>query len=494
VRIGWILIAVALAGAPTRVRAGTADWTEVFAAERDTVVFMGSDGALLRAPFSLAARETLWTPTRGRHAVRVRVSPDGTRVAWIARGYDSDTSEVWVHGPRGTALRLRYFALKARQFGYVHSEPDVPSIEDTGIRGGRLIQAGPLLRRHASNTLEWTADSRSVVLGYDGGVAALPADHGAGLAVASACPVSLEALAPSPIFLLDAIVPRRTSPGPGSDSQERPTEEGTLESNSPSIDQFSLEHIGVIDLDRNVPTRAHLLLYPGRDRWRVFTASDLARSELITASPGTVWWAVQSTIRAIGVDDPGPTDVVRASRRIAWIGFDASRRSLLWIVGRQAWRKPEDGGPECLVLATGSPIRAAFASRTSRSVAIVTKDSLLVWDPADDEVRSFRLAGRLPCALFEGPGARLIVASGCGPRGRPRLARVDGTTRRLVEIETPRLKGGRLDAVGQGRWVLLYDPAPRPPRTLYAFDVSRGTWVLVENPGVAGWEPLARTE
>ena len=84
-RPGWVVLALAVVLA-VPAPAGAARWGEVFAADTDTVVFIGADGALLRSSFDLAAPETLWTPPPGQDLVRVRVSPDGRRVAWLARG------------------------------------------------------------------------------------------------------------------------------------------------------------------------------------------------------------------------------------------------------------------------------------------------------------------------------------------------------------------------------------------------------------------------
>ena len=74
-RSAWraLALAVAVLSAPARLEA--AAWSEVFAADTDTMVFIGADGTLLRAPFSLATRETLWTPPPGQGLLRVRVSP-----------------------------------------------------------------------------------------------------------------------------------------------------------------------------------------------------------------------------------------------------------------------------------------------------------------------------------------------------------------------------------------------------------------------------------
>jgi len=170
-----LVISTALALA-LALPARAATWSEVFSTVPDTMVFLGADGSLLRAPFSLATRETLWSPADGQRLVRIRVSPDGRRVAWLTRAHDHDATLLWVDKPGGGVPRMRYFAFEAQRYGQVHSEAAIPTIEDQGSRGGRLIQPGALMRRVPSNTIEWTPDSRAVVFGYDDGIAAVPAD------------------------------------------------------------------------------------------------------------------------------------------------------------------------------------------------------------------------------------------------------------------------------------------------------------------------------
>ena len=59
-----------------------------------------------------------------------------------------------------------------------------------------------------------------------------------------------------------------------------------------------------------------------------------------------------------------------------------------------------------------------------------------------------------------------------------------------MAIGVPRVKGGVFLPVSKGARILLYDPAPRPPAVLNVLDVRTGAWTAVENPGIAGWEPL----
>jgi hypothetical protein len=469
--------------------ARAATWTEVFSTVSDTVVFLGADGSLLRAPFSLATRETLWAPAGGQRLVRIRVSPDGRRVAWLSRAHDRDTTRLWVDGPRGGVPRTRYFAFEAQRYGQVHSEAAIPTIEDRDSRGGRLIRPGALMRRAASNTLEWTPDSRAVVIGYDDGIAAVPADEGGAFVVSRTFAVGLEALDPAPIYLVEAIVLReRLKSMPPPVSGTHPSEDAAiLEDGVPIYNALALGRNDALESRAAYPGR--YLLYPMAGRWRVFAAGGLSSSRLRAASPGTVWWAVGPAIHAIRTHDPNPTVEVRASDKVVWLGYEEGRRALAWASGREVFRRPEDGGETTTVLRTGTPIRAAFSSRTGSRVWLVTDDSLLVWRHLRDEAPGVALGGLKPSALFETPGTALVQTGG-GRGDSPGLARPEFATGTLVPLEVPRVKSGMFVGVPGNTRLLLFDSGPKPPATLQVLDVVTGRWEVVANPGIAGWEPL----
>jgi hypothetical protein len=489
-RLAWVMLVLAVSAAWAPTRAGAAAWSEVFAAESDTVVFFGADGLLLRAPFSLATRETLWAPTGGQHLVRVRVSPDGRRVAWLTRAHDRDTTRLWVDGAGSGGPRMRYFALLSGDYGRVHAEPGVPTTEDLETRGARLVQPGPLMRRSVCNSLEWTPDSRAVVFGYDGGIAAVPVDGGEGFGVTRALAVGLEALEPTPIFLVDAIVLREKSiyfrpEGRGVHPSEMAV---PLEDGRPILDALELAHPDVL-VSRG-PSSATYLLYPMAHRWRVFPASDLGPERLWAASPGTLWWAVGGAIRAIRTHDPTPTNEVQVVGAVAWLGYDETHRAVAWAAGRDVARRPEDGGATESVLRASQPIGAALASRTGSRVGFVAGDSLLVWSPASGSVARLAFAGGKPVALFEGPDGEVLVATQAS-RGLPLgLARADLATGRLEPLAVPQVKGGVFLPLSKGARILLCNPASKPPAVLNVFDVRTGKWTAVDNPGLAGWEPL----
>ena len=482
-----LVISTALALA---LPARAATWSEVFSAVPDTVVFLGADGSLLRAPFGLATRETLWSPAGGQRLVRIRVSPDGWRVAWLTRAHDHDTTRLWVDGPGSGVPRMRYFAFQAQRYGQVHSEAAIPTAEDRDSRGGRLIRPGALMRRAASNTLEWTPDSRAVVIGYDDGIAAVPADGGGGFVVSKAFAVGLEALDPAPIYLVDAIVLReRLKPMPQQASGMHPSEApATLENGVPLYTTFELGHVDVLESRAAYPGR--YLLYPMAGRWRVFTAGGLSSSRLRAASPGTVWWAVGPSIHAIRTHDPNPTVEVRSPGTVVWLGYDDGHRALVWVAGSEVLRRPEDGGDASTILRTGAPIRRALPSRTGHRVGFTTGDSLVVWDPFDDSAWRVALDGLKPVALFETPAGEVLVQTEGGRGAPPGLARADFAAGRCVTLEVPPVKSGRFVATPGGTHLLFFDPAPKPPATLQVLDLATGRWEAVANPGIAGWEPL----
>lgn len=468
-RRAWTIGAVALACWATQARAAPASW-EVFAGVRDTVVFFTADGAVIRAPFDLASSDTLWTPAPHRHLVRLSVSPDGSRIAWISRGFDADTTRLWVSGPDGTKLRLRYFALQPRLHDYAYSEPDVPTTQDVGVRGARFVQPSTRMRRHACNTLAWSSDSRTVVVGYDGGIAKMPADRGPGSALEELSPVRLEALHPSPMFLVDAILLRDTS---------RPR----------APEQFDLEHVLNMNELKNAPSRAAYVLTTTPGGWHAYPFQGFTQRSIHAAGERTVWWADGRTVRAARAGDPEATVELTAADWIEWLGYDAARQALLWISEHQVGRKPVTGSDAGLIMESAAPIRSVLASENGRRIGIVSEDSLLVWNPADDSIAQLARADTEPCALFEGPGDSLYVALDCR-RHAPRLARADLAAGRLVPIETPKVRGGVFHAIAGGAWILLYDPRPKGVRSIEAYDTTTGAWREVANPGVTGWEPL----
>jgi hypothetical protein len=498
----WIL--VGLLALPQPARAKAVKWSTAFSGVRDTVVFMMDRETLVRAPFDLGRPETLWTAPRGEHIVRLVASPDRTRIAWLSRSFAKDTTRLWVWDSTGAMLRMRFFAFDPQPFGYQFSVPGVPTLTDEPELGGRLVRATWWMRESVGNALAWTPDSRMVVCATKRGLTSVAVSGERQVDVFRLPPLCLEALYPSPMFLVDAlrmrpmtsevrgaqgrIEPTQTPSGLPSDLRRRSRlTDGTLETELWFKDRFERWSKDRIE-------RISALLVPSAHGWRVFQAHQLASGRVRTASESSVWWASGRTICAIRAYAPDTTEEFETPDEIAWLHFDPVARNLVWVAGRWVGRVPEGAAVGDTVLTSSDPIRRALAAPRTRTVAFVTHDSLLVWDPVTDRVHRFACGGLDPISICDGPDGQLIVGAETGIHLPPTLARADKLTNRLVGIETPAITGGTLQVVGNCEWILLFAAKSRRPRTLQAYDVHRGTWVLVENPGVRGWERLGLME
>ena len=143
-RLGLLLIAMCALAAPARA----VSWSQAFADEPDTVCFLASNGELWRAPFSLGAREVVWTPGRDERIARVRVSPDGRHVAWISRAGDEDTTRLFIDGG---PPRTRYFSVIPARFHMLHFEAGIPTTEDRSFEGARFLVPAVSMRRQSAN-------------------------------------------------------------------------------------------------------------------------------------------------------------------------------------------------------------------------------------------------------------------------------------------------------------------------------------------------------
>ena len=153
------------------------------------------------------------------------------------------------------------------------------------------------------------------------------------------------------------------------------------------------------------------------------------------------------------------------------------------------WGKIPKAEVRAIAVAAQADPRTVLRSRTGDRIALSLRDSVLVWDPGTDEVHGFRSNKLEPCKLFESRHGEIVFQVECRP-GLRQLARADTITRRLTAIETPNLREGVFQPAAGGDHVLLFDPGPKPPRTLHAYDVARDRWRKVENPGISAWEPL----
>jgi hypothetical protein len=472
----WSLAVLALLLGVTSARA--ASWHDVFAADSDTVVFLGAHGELWKAPFHLATRETLWTPREGEHLARVRVSPDGRGVAWVTRGTEADTTRLWVAADGRVRDPIRYFSLQPSRFDRLHVETAMPTIEDSDIHGARFLKPNALTRRVSSTTVEWTPDSRAVVFGFDDGIAAAPVDSGKAFEVSRALAVELHLLDPAPIYLVDAVVLR------GREQIDTPAASGQ------SGGQEAPPRPGAIRRGARAEQGSYLL-YPLPHRWRVFDAGGFNSSKPWAASEGTVWWADGRSIRAIRTSDPRPTEEAHSSFSVPWLGFLSVTRELAWASGHDLHVRPESGGRDTTVATLPGSIKAVLRSATGDQLGLVGEQRMTLWDPIGRHALTVDLGGRNVTGLFVAPGGALFVTLAGARDHIAQLARVNAGTGALEPVTTPPIKGGLFAAASGGARILLFDPGPQAPATLHVYDVASGTWTDVENPGLSGWEPLA---
>ena len=284
-RLGsWLALLAALAaargaaGAERRPAPAGASWEQVFATVGDTVYFLGADGALWRGPFALAARETLWAPHDQEHIVRLRVSPDGRRVALLTRRAEEDTTWIWSGGPEPPRRRGLFASLVPYRWSQLHFEPILPTIADRGVRGARLLRVGAQKWGRSCNTLDWIGDGRGFVFGYNDGIGFAAADTGSALQVSPALPMDVMVLDPSPLVLVNAIVLRSG------------VRQGAIHSTPQEVPPQGMTSMNESLLNPTLQGVAWYLLYPGYDRWRAFPAGSLTSDRAWTASESSVWW------------------------------------------------------------------------------------------------------------------------------------------------------------------------------------------------------------
>jgi hypothetical protein len=480
------IVAAWLAFAAARAPADPAPWSSAFAADTDTVVFYAADGGLVRAPFNLAAPDTLWAPRAGEHVVRARVSPDGRGVAWITRAAGQDSASLWAVRDSVPRRIARFMPVDPMAYSMLHHEAVLPSVEEIGVRGGRFVQPDDRMHQPASYTLEWTPDGRAVMFGHASGLSAAAANAGPTFPVSNALALSITALHPSPVLAFRAIALR--SEVHEIDVRGEPAtpvvQHADPSLNAPEFTYLDPGHGRAARSGR--PQQAGYLLYPLPHRWRFFPGEGLDPAESWTASRAAVWWISAGRIHGVRSDDPRDRVLTPTGRSATWLGYDAAREALLFVAGGVLQSMPESGGAARPLMAVHGLTRAAFASAGDRYVAIVG-DSLGVWDTARAAATLLALGGLSPVALFEASDGALIAVT--RTRGAsPGLARVDLASRRLVPVTTPALRNGVVAASPGRGYLLLYDPIPRGTVPVQAYDVAADRWTEVANPGIIGWD------
>ncbi len=471
---GWVMILALLGAADSRAE----PWSTVFAGEPDSAFFLFGDGTLVRAPFSLRTADTLWRCPEGQHVVRMLGSPSGARLAFTSRGIEADTTRLWIASPQGVELRLRFFSLQARRHGQQYSEISWLTSADETASGARLLS--PTFRPHgpSANALAWTPDGGSLYVGFDGGIAGVTAGRRGVSRMSGHRALRLRPLRPSAFIEVDAL--------------------DSASASSRSLTQFDLEHALDTQLSAkdgrvgDVLERRRMLLAPAGGALHECAAGDWLRAGVRAAGASGLWWAAGRSVVAFGDACGPPAPPIRAPGPVDWLGYDAARGRLMGVSGRVLWHVAEDGGEIARAARTASRVRAVLRAVRGRSVALVVKDSVIVWNASTDEVRRLGYSGPPPEWLFEGWKGALVLAVGSAP-GRPAsLARAAPGDVRFAPVPVPRAaRSGTLLAGPRGAWVLSCELGLRVPERLHAFDVEAGSWHVVENPGITAWEPLA---
>ena len=478
--------------------AAAVPWTSAFAADSDRVLFMAADGGLWRAPFDLAARETLWAPSAAARVVRVRVSPDGRGAAWITRAA-RDSAQLWAMHDAPPHHLATFVPLDPSTYNIVHREAALPSVEDRDVRGARFLQPDARMHQSASIAFDWTPDSRLVVFGHADGVAAASVDNDSAgpFPVSSALALRLDALAPAPMFDLQSIVLRANS---GTTEVFRSADQPVVDPSLPPgvAPDFSYEDPGhrssyggptASRVTRGQhPEPARYLLYPLPHRWRVFAGPDLAPATPSVATASGLWWASGDHVHAVRSDDPRDRVAGRTGGLVRWIGWDVTHGQVLWVDANGLRAVSESGGDVQKLVTPSGGVRAAVGTRDGRWVAMVG-DQLVLWDVMAARAVTMNWHGGEAAGLFSTDAGAIVLVTRA-PDSAPRLVRVDVARGVAEAVETPRVPHGVVAQSPGGGALLLFDPAPRAPGQLHVYDIGGARWMDVENPGIIGWEPL----
>ena len=490
--LGAVLV-TALAPAPARARGS--DWSRTFAGERDTVVFLTSH-ALVRAPFSLTGGDTLWQSSH-EMLVRVLASPDGHRLAWLTRASDRSVTTLWLWDADGVRRRAAFASLRPSDYESSRSASMRPTLGDADATGARFATSGTFSRTSLSNAMAWDWDGSGVWFGFREGIGRAPVDSDSVRVMSPALALALRRLDPAPMLLAEVM---RLDKGRYSGTPwVEPTADGRWAASPrpmpPNPDLSStLPETGSSDLgSRVVMQLGTYLLYPSRRELRAFRVEGLDPSDPWTASDETVWWLDGGKrVSAVTATDPRGTREFEDPDEIVWFEYVAARRALVRAAGRRLLERSESGGGDRQVLATGSPIQAVLEAPGDSARYLVTRDSLIVWQPASGATRAVALDGGRPRrVLVAENGVRLFVTGGFGDGGgTPQISRLDPDASRLVSLEVPETANGEITLTPSGRRILLYPVTERLPKGLQVFDLEHGGWSDTDEPALLGWESV----
>ncbi|MFI5371304.1 MAG: hypothetical protein ACHQ52_07065 [Candidatus Eisenbacteria bacterium] len=492
-----VLFAIPASAAP-RAAPPPASWSEVFADEADTVVFLSHD-ALVRAPFSMATRDTLWRADDGGGLTRVLASPDRRRLAWLSRVSDRGLTTLWLWDADGVRRRAGFAALRPSDYEESRSAAMRPTVDDEEATGARLAVSGTFTRTALSNAMVWDWDGSGVWFAFRQGIARAPVDTDSVRVMSPALVLDIRRLDPAPMLLAEVM---RLDKGRYSAVPwDEPTPNGRFATGPapmpPNPDLSNTQPVTPSsDLGTRVVTQlGTYLLYPGRRELKAFLVNGLDPSDPWTASEDNVWWVDGGhRVSAVTVADPRGTAVVEDHDPIVWIEYLSSRRALVRATGRTLVERPDATGVDRTVLSTGSPIRAVVAAPDDPARYVVTRDSLVVWQPATGATRVVGLGGANPRrVLVAASGARLFVGGGFSEGGGPlRMDRLDPGAATLVPLVTPVISNPVVALTPSGRRLLLYGVSEHAPGTAQVCDLDSGVWREVKLPRILGWERPVR--
>ena len=231
------------------------------------------------------------------------------------------------------------------------------------------------------------------------------------------------------------------------------------------------------------------VLYPGANELKAFRVSGFDPSDPWTASETTVWWLDRGhRVSAVRANDPRGTQEFEDRDPIVWLEYLPPRHALVRASARALTERAESGGSDRSVLASGSPIRAVLATPGDPARYVVTRDSLLVWDPASGLVRALAREGAAPPRVLAAAGGTRVLVSGAERRDALRLDRLDADAGRLISLGAPMLNKSAIALTPSGRRLLLYPAGERSPSVVHVCDLARASWSEVALPDVLGWE------
>lgn len=491
--VAFVLVLPAAQAHPARAATkpdpaeGAARWSDAFADEADTVVFL-APASLVRAPFSMSGGDTVWRAPDSERLAWVATSPDRRHLAWLSRSSDRSATTLWLWDAEGVRRRAGYAPLAPTDYGVPRFASGQPSLDDADATGGRFVASGAMTRTNSANALTWDWAGTGVWLGYRDGIALAPVDTTTVRVVSPALALGLRRLDPAPMLYAEVI---RLGQGRDAAVIEESRDYARSGTGRPSgIQDPNASKAGG---NRVEAQPGAYVMYPGLHELRAFRVPGFDPSDPWTASATTVWWIDGArSVSAVRADDSRGTFEFEDPEPIVWFEYIDTRHALFRALGSALIEREETGNRDRKVFATGSPIRAVFAAGGDPARYVMTRDSLLVWDPGSGAVRGVALDGAVPVRVLAAAGGVRVLVSGEAGHDVLRLDRLDPDATKLVSLGAPALKKAAVTLTPSGRRLLLYPAGERPPRVVEMCDIAKAGWTEVALPEVLGWERVER--